>query len=262
MKRTRTAVWHRTRFVMSLFLVLALANLPAAGPAAAQQRPTDPSTTSVSAPPDVPPPSVEELTRECQQQVTGKDRVGFIWWIPFEFWEASARQGGGSVEDARKQFKSLQEYVTVSVVVAKMGGLGSMEFIPRDTVRANLTVRDALGKEWKPLDNISEEARMLTQVLKPMFASSMGKMGENIELYFFPARNAAGGLIADPLSRKTFSVVLRNVYGPEELNFTWQLPLNALAPPAYCPTGKERVQANWKFCPWHGTRLALSGKPD
>jgi hypothetical protein len=61
--------------------------------------------------------------------------------------------------------------------------------------------------------------------------------------------------IADPLSPGGFSLVLSKLIAGKDKVFEWKLPLTSLSPPKYCPAGKERVQANWKYCPWHRVKL-------
>ena len=80
-------------------------------------------------------------------------------------------------------------------------------------------------------------------------------MGQNIQLLFFPATNKMAKPIADPLADGSFSIFISNVLGGKQATFEWKLPLTNLSLPKYCPLGKERVQANWKYCPWHGVSL-------
>ena len=80
-------------------------------------------------------------------------------------------------------------------------------------------------------------------------------MGQNIQLLFFAATNKLAPPIADPKAPGNFSVVLTKVFDGRDKVFEWKLPLTALSPPEFCPVGKERVQANRKYCPWHGVKL-------
>ena len=74
-------------------------------------------------------------------------------------------------------------------------------------------------------------------------------------MLFFPATNKMAKPVADPLAPGSFSIVVAKLLDGKDKTYEWKLPLTALSPPKYCPVGKERVQANWMYCPWHGVKL-------
>jgi hypothetical protein len=78
---------------------------------------------------------------------------------------------------------------------------------------------------------------------------------QNMQIYFFPGTDKMTKPIADPLAPGSFSVVMTNILGTKESVYEWKLPLTSWSPPRYCPVGKERVEASWKYCPWHGVKL-------
>lgn len=78
---------------------------------------------------------------------------------------------------------------------------------------------------------------------------------------FFPAVNKMLQPIADPLKAGSFSLLLSKLADGKDKVFESKRPLTSLSPSKYCPVGKERVQANWKYCPWHGVRLDDSASP-
>lgn len=196
-------------------------------------------------------PSTDDLLTDVQQSIKGEGRVGMVWWIPFEFWEASDKDGK-TVE----ALKALKEYTLVAVVTGRVGSIGNIIYEPLDKVRASTFIRDKKGTEYPPLAKVSEEAELLTQMIQPIFVNALGKMGENIQLIYFPAKDKDGQRIDDPRSTGDFTVVLKNgVAGADVRAFDFRLPLNSMVPPRYCPKGKERVQANWLYCPWHGVAL-------
>ncbi len=149
----------------------------------------------------------------------------------------------------------------VAVVVGKLGPFGAIAWSPADQVRAKTVLRDAKGVSYPPLAKVGPDAETLSGVLKPILANALGKMGESIVILFFPAKSASQQALADPHQKGSFAIVLQELAGKPELAFEWQLPLTALSPPKYCPAGKERVNANWNFCPWHGVALNGTAKP-
>src|SRR6266481_5104116 len=122
-------------------------------------------------------------------------------------------------------------------------------------IRENLMLNDSKGNSYPPLQKVSGDAQGLVSILKPVFANILGTMGQNCVILFFSGANRMAEPIADPRAEGSFSVVLKGLIAGKDTTFDWRLPLTTLSPPKYCPAGKERVQANWKYCPWHGVKL-------
>jgi len=72
-----------------------------------------------------------------------------------------------------------------------------------------------------------------------------------------------GNEIANSRANTEFSLVATNLMGgPSPTStYTWRLPVIALMPPKFCPVGKEKVEANWRYCPWHGNKLDAESAP-
>jgi len=199
-------------------------------------------------------PTIEEIVAETQQHVSGDGVTGLVWWIPVEFWETAAKANGGRGD--LSTFKPLREYTTLVVVAGKVSAFGNIQCFSEDEVRENILLQDAAGATYLPLKTaeINGDAQGMATVLRPIFVNALGKLGENFVILFFPAKNKAGKAIAPAMDRGSFTVIMRRLAGPEK-SWTWNTPLNSLMPPKYCPVGKERVQSNWSFCPWHGVSL-------
>jgi hypothetical protein len=195
-----------------------------------------------------------DLVRETQKNVSGNHRIGVVWWIPTEFWEASAKQQGNSPDRAREVFASLRNYTIICVAIGKMG-VGNINWFPESDLRASVSIRDSTGTNYKMVTELSPDAQGLLSILKPVLANILGPMGQNFQFFLFPAQTSAGVAIADPRRAGSFSVVISDLLGQKESVFGWRLPLTSLSPPRFCPVGQERVQADWKYCPWHGNPL-------
>lgn len=228
------------RFLLAVTFALVLC-----GSGIAQEPATPPAPAEVD---------IDDIIAECQRTIRGRNYVGTVWWIPVEFWLESAREESGIPPGVAEGFEALRAYTTVAVVAGRLGGLGAIRYVSGEELRANIAIRDRKGNEYLPLTEVSEEARMLVLIVRPILAQAVGRMGENMELLFFPGADADGEPISHPLMIGGFDVVLRKVVGDEQV-FQFRTPLSSLSPPQYCPPGGERVEANWKFCPWHGTAL-------
>lgn len=194
------------------------------------------------------------LARETQQHVRDPGYFGLLWWVPVEYWEKVVEGSGMSVEKARERFAPLRKYTTIVVAVGTTG-IANINWISEPELRANLKLRDAAGNDYEPLQEVSGDAKGLASIMKPMMANMGGAIGQNMQFYFFPASDKMANPIADALAPGSFSVVITNILGPKESIYEWKLPLTSLSPPRYCPVGKERMEASWKYCPWHGVKL-------
>lgn len=200
---------------------------------------------------------LDQIIKETQLSVGGKDTTGFVWWLPTEFWEQSAIEQGSKLEQARSSFAPLREYTMVIVAVGKIG-LGNINWRSENDVRSGVVLRDSEGQTYQPVKEISGDAQGIAVIIKPVLANILGPMGQNLHILFFPGRTSKGVPIADPTRPGGFSVLLTNLTAQKETEFSWRLPLTSLSAARFCPVGKERVEANWKFCPWHGNKLEES----
>ncbi|MFZ0276452.1 MAG: hypothetical protein WA254_13545 [Candidatus Sulfotelmatobacter sp.] len=220
--------------------ILALALLPAA--------------VAQSAPPAATEVDFNALVRELEQTTKEPGYIGVIMWTPVQYWEQSLVRAGFSADKARDRFLALRKYTVIMAGFGKMG-IGNINWISEPEVRSNLKLRDAAGNDYESVQKVSGDAEGLASIIKPLLANMLGTMGQNLQIYFFPAADKMANPIADPLAPGSFSIVITNILGTKESVYEWKLPLTSLSPPRYCPVGKERVEANWKYCPWHGVKL-------
>jgi len=191
---------------------------------------------------------------ETQQSPNEAGYAGVVWWIPTEFWEISLERNGMSQEKAAQTYAPLRKYTVVAVAMGKVV-IGNINWISEAEIRVSTTLHDSSGNIYQPVQKLSGDAEGLVSVLKTVFGNMLGTMGQNIQLLFFPGTDKMARPIADPLAEGSFSVIVTKLIDGKDKTFEWKLPLTTLSPPKYCPVGKERVQANWKYCPWHGVKL-------
>jgi hypothetical protein len=202
--------------------------------------------------PKYPGIQADDLLPETQFGIHQQGYAGLIWWIPTEFWQVSSESHGRPMP---ADFKSLDNYTTVGIFFAKVGSLGNFDFAKADDLRKNLVVRDQDGNEYPPLQQVSSEATALTAVLKPMLAGAMGRMGESMEIFYFPAVGKNGKRIASATEKTNFKLVLRDTLGMKEHVTQVETPLTALSPAKSCPVDHRKMSASWSYCPWHGVAL-------
>jgi hypothetical protein len=196
-----------------------------------------------------------EVLRETQLGINTNGHVGLVWWIPFEFWVNAGVKRGTPPEKTRESLKALQEYTIVGTFLAKVSSLGSFDYLSPAELQKKTFLRDSEGQEYGAIAEVSGDAKNLADLMKPMLANAMGRAGENFAMIFFPAKGKTGKLIADATAKGRFSVVLKDAAGEPETILLWRTPLTSFTEARYCPVGKERVHADWDYCPWHGVKL-------
>ncbi|HYM79592.1 MAG TPA: hypothetical protein VE377_26685 [Candidatus Dormibacteraeota bacterium] len=224
----------------------------------AQDSASQPQTSARTADKAEPEPftsDTPDILRETQLGVRHPGYTGLVWWIPYEFWVQSAQERGVSAEKTEQAFGKLRDYTVVCVFAAQVSGLGVLDFFSADDIEKNIVLRDASGKEYVFIKEPSQDAKNLAAIIKPVLAGAIGKAGENMQILFFPGRTKEGAVIADATHKGQFSFAIKNILGAQETVYLWRLPLTSLAAPKYCPRGKERVNLNWEYCPWHGVPL-------
>jgi len=241
---------------MSVFLVSCLFVTTAWGqttpaPAAKDLAPALASNIHTTDDPDV--------IRETQLGVNVNNHIGLVWWVPFEFWAYSAEKRGSDPAKTREQLKALKDYTILGVFLAKVSALGTFDYTTPADLQKKIVIRDSEGQEYVALPEVTGDAKTLADLMRPMLANAMGRAGENFAMIFFPAHTKSGKQIADEAAKGSFSVVLKDLVGEPETILLWRTPLTSFSPARYCPVGKERVHADWDYCPWHGVKL--QGKP-
>jgi hypothetical protein len=197
------------------------------------------------------------LTEETQKSHPDPDRMALVWWIPEEFWEATLAQDPATSKAQAEAFlKTVRPYLIFGVVDGKMGAFGGVTYKSEATIRSTIEVVDARGAAHLPIahEKVDADTRNLLAMMRPVLSNVIGKTGENLHFVLFPATDAAGRRIADANAEGMLTLKL----GADV--FKWRLPLASLLPPKVCPVDGEQMSGGWKFCPWHGERLAP--KPD
>jgi len=218
-------MFHKTLSLVALLLVgsSALIAQPAAAP--------NPTPVKID---------INSLMDETQKSDLRENLIGIFLWVPTDYWIASAGTKGISAAQAEKTFGALRDY-TMFVVGAGSTSINTINWNPEENIRKNVVLRDRAGTTYKPLEKVSANAEAISTVIKPIFKNILGPMAEGLHILYFPARDSSGKLLADPYHTGEFSLDVSNLMGSGTSSYSWQLPLNSMLPPKYCPVGKERI---------------------
>jgi hypothetical protein len=201
------------------------------------------------------------LIKETQQLDQRNHKMAIYWWVPVEFFEhAIIISSDTSPERARTMYAPLRDY-TIFIIAYGEFQFADIQWSTEEVVRKAVVLRDQAGNIYKPLEKVSREVQEYADSMKPALTGALGEMGKGMHIFFFPHKDSNGREIANPFKRGEFSLITTGLMDPEATTYTWKLPINSLAPPRFCPVGKERIDARWKYCPWHGNKLEDEPEP-
>jgi hypothetical protein len=232
--------WRRAGLVVFALLLAGAAPLSAPVPPAAP------------APTPAPKVDVQELIRETQKMEQKAHQITLVWWTPKEFWEVSMAQNPGVTAAQAQEFvKVFQPYIVLAVFDGKVSPFGGITYRPEPEIRADLRVLDKAGTSYAALteDQIQPDTKNLLAMMKPVLTNALGPLGQNMNFYVFPGKDAKDQPIAEAKTPGALAVKV----GDRE--FKWRLPLSSLLPPKACAKCQEKCSGAWSFCPWCGTAL-------
>lgn len=192
------------------------------------------------------------LVNDTQRLHQDGPRLTLVWWIPDEYWEASAKGSSQSSPQQLKQLLSVVErYVIFAIVDGELGNLGSVKTRSLDAIIGTIQLVAPGGTRFPPLgeDQLSGDLRTFFQVMKPLLANMLGQVGKGLEFVAFDGRGPGGGRLLDPRREESFSVIY------DGRRHEWRLPLGSLLPPAMDAKTGERFPGNYRFNPYTGDRL-------
>lgn len=195
---------------------------------------------------------MSDLMKDVQMAASDQNRILTILWMPSEFWEAALEEGSRLSPEFVKEFvTALDSYNILAVMDGKLGALGVIDYKSEEEIRSSISVVDIGGQIYLPLSlsDMDAGAKNLLDIMKPIMANMLGRMGENTRLFFFPGKDDQGGRLFDPRKEGRFTVKM----GEKEMR--WRLPLGSLLPPKICPKCGETFSGAYKFCPWDGSAL-------
>ena len=197
-------------------------------------------------------PDIQGIVKETQQTVQSPNAISIVWWIPEAFIRASLATNANMTEEKSEAFmKPLRNYILIIVIDAKVGPLAGFNYTPADELASEVRLKDHAGNFYRPVDSaqINSDSQNFISILKPVMASMLGPMGQNMNFFVFPSRDKNGVAIADESKEGEFYLEV----GKKE--FRWRLPLGSILPHKTCPVCKEILSGAYKYCPYDGTKL-------
>jgi len=199
---------------------------------------------------------LRELLRETQKTSREPKEITVVWWMPLEFWQASAaRNPQADPAKIEALLQIMRRYTVVAISDGTVGPFGGVTYTSEETIRRSVTVKDAAGKTLFPLDelDVDVDTTNLLQMLKPVLSNILGPLGQNTHFVLFPGKTPEGRAVADARGTGTFTVVFR------QSDYLYRLPLGSVLPRNYDPKTGEAFPGNYLYNPFTGG--ALASKP-
>lgn len=195
---------------------------------------------------------LERLIAETQRMSEVPDRITLVWWIPEAYWQAAFdRDPTITRADADAFLEMMRPYHLFAVVDGTIGMLGNAKFTPPDEVGRTIRLETPNGRRFAPLmpDALDQGATIVMSLFKPIIASMIGPMGDNMFLAVFPAYDHEGEPLLDLLSKGSFTLTVA------DQQFRFNLPLVSILPPKYDPVTGEQFPGNYIYSPFTGNLL-------
>ena len=197
-------------------------------------------------------PDMNKLIQETQKMLNEDDRITMVWWLPEEYWKASLKQGRAVTNDQIDQYMQfIRPYTFFVIVHGEVGSFGGISFASETDLRQSIRLIDSEGKQYHPLSSfdIDSNTQNLLSIMKPLFASMLGPLGENMHFFLFDAKDSYHNKFVSATDPGKFYVKL----GQKE--FCWRTPIGALLPEKTCPYCGEKLSGAYLYCPYDGTKL-------
>ena len=172
-------------------------------------------------------------------------------WYPNDFWTIIGTQMKFPPETMSRISNEMKNYLMFAVVDYTLMPTGKIIFKSEDEIRKTMLLIDSSKKTYFPLreEEMSNGAKKLQEVLKPIMEKMLGQFGEGMRMIIFKAPNVDEKNILDITKKGNFTL------NWDSTSLKWRLPFYSVLAQKICPVDNEEMKGNWFFCPEHGKKL-------
>ncbi len=198
---------------------------------------------------------------ECQKMSGDPGIIAIVQWIPNEWWQLTLKRAGVPEVRIREVLELFEPYSSFIVIHGRITSSGLPSFTSESIIRQHLYLKDKAGELVKPMDdeNISAGVRNAIIMIKPIFSNMLGRMGDNMNFFFFSSKDNQGKKSFSATQVGKFAIHLQGIPEAKDQVFEWDLPLESLIPSIMCLNCNRKAKGSWKFCPWCGKKLFFGG---
>src|SRR5690606_10910855 len=128
----------------------------------------------------------------CKDVLARVLTMSMVWWIPTEYWRISLKDYGGISQETIEQVEILfEDYLVLWACDLSVNPDGTMNFASEEEIGKSITVLVGDSLEYFPLadDQIDAEVLTVAESMKPIFAQTLGQMGQGLHYYFFKVKD-------------------------------------------------------------------------
>jgi len=196
-----------------------------------------------------------EIQRETNRTIEGAGgRVASFWWLPQEYWEATAKELGIPAEDQVKVRSVFRDYLLVGALETQLS---------IDKKQTFATIADIVGRakfyrngvEIKVLRQVNPDLERLAGKLVYLLRASLGGVREGFRLLPLPNVDENGQPILSGNAPGELRIEFSFDAAAPPQEIYWRAPFTAIAGAKKCPKGGEPLEASYSYCPWHGVKI-------
>ena len=194
----------------------------------------------------------QAMIKETQQVINQDNRLTFVWWTPWQFWQLSFEKGGQLTPQAIDGFlKVIRPYTIFLIADGKMGPGAALTYFDEATLRKSIVATDPAKKTYAPieLDKLDPDLKNFLQMMGPVLTNMLGQFGTNMHFVVFKTGTAQGTNAVDVEKEGKFVVSVG------DRTFAFHLPLASLLPPRFDANTGEQFPGNYQFNPFTGDKL-------
>ena len=194
-----------------------------------------------------------EILQETARTYRSGRRLVQMWWLPVDYWVASARERNktpAEIDEIRQVFRSYTLIGALDVDLRPDGShdaLSTAEIVRRMEVEIN-------GKRQQVLRQVDGRLQELAPDLSYVLQSSLVNLGGGLRILPLPNVMEDGRVVLRAGQAGKMLLRYRAVPDVAPIEFWWHAPLSSIAGAKRCKSG-EKAEASWQYCPWDGSKI-------
>lgn len=175
-------------------------------------------------------PDFNKFVSDINISDSNGEKTRIMFWLPNIYWQL-VLQNSTSQQEIDDIIEIFEDYTVFMILDGKQEAL-SYNYSDYDEIFEQISIVDYNNDVFYPIsqDELTDDIKIYMSILPTIMGSTMGKMGENMQLFAFPAKNKDGVLIADEYSENSFTFIFGND------SYRFKLPVSSLYPEKVCPT--------------------------
>lgn len=195
--------------------------------------------------------NVDDFLASIQKTHDAGDTMKMAFWLPTEFWDIVNRNTPEYDSNGVKLLETMvEDYIILAVVEGYFSTNGGI-FKTEAELRETISLIDKDNRVYVPLSaiEVSKPLQHVISTIKPLLSNQLGELGKGFNFFYFKVKDGSNNNLISAQQKGEFTVRLNHSV------FKWNLPLAAYQPTKVCPVDKQKMNAEWSYCPYHGNKV-------